>query len=63
MNTEIMSQWLKAFYIHVGTERKILLTIDNFSAYESAVEDCLPPSNVQILFLPLNSTAQYQPLD
>jgi hypothetical protein len=25
---------------------KILFTIDNFSAYKSAVEDCLPPSNV-----------------
>ena len=44
MNTEIMSQWLRAFYIHVGTERKILLTIDNFSAHKSAVKDCPLPS-------------------
>jgi hypothetical protein len=63
MNTTIMSEWLKAFYLHIGTERKVLLTMDNFSAHKSAVEETPPPANIQIRFLPANSTSLYQPLD
>jgi hypothetical protein len=58
-----MLEWLKAFYLHIGTERKVLPTMDNFSAHKSAVEETLLLANIQILFLPANSTSLYQPLD
>ena len=49
MNTTIMKQWLQAFYQHIGTERKVVLLMDNFSAHSSAVEEMPPPSNIRIL--------------
>jgi hypothetical protein len=52
-----MSEWLRAFYLHIRTDRKILLTMENFSAHEVVVEECPPPSNIQILFFPPNSTS------
>jgi hypothetical protein len=63
MNTTIMSEWLQAFYNHIGTTRKVLLTMDNFSAHITAVEFTPPPSNIRICWLPKNSTSRFQPLD
>lgn len=63
MNTVIMSEWLQAFYQHVGRTREILLTMDNFSAHYSALELSPPPSNIRICWLPANSTSRFQPLD
>jgi hypothetical protein len=63
MNTTIMSEWLHAFYQHIGTTREVLLTMDNFSAHEAALELCPPPTNIRICWLPANSTSRFQPLD
>lgn len=61
MNTTIMSEWLQAFYQHIGS-REVLLTMDNFSAHISDLE-MTPPPNIRITFLPTNSTSRLQPLD
>lgn len=37
MNTDIMEEWYQAFYLHIGTTRRVLLTMDNFSAHASAL--------------------------
>lgn len=63
MNTEVMKDWLRAFYAHVGTQREVLLTMDNFSAHISALELVPPPPNIRISWLPPNSTSRFQPLD
>jgi hypothetical protein len=34
-----MKQWLYAFYQHIGTERKVVLLMDNYSAHFSSVEE------------------------
>lgn len=63
MNTTIMAEWLQAFYLHIGSTRQILLTMDNFSAHYTGLELAPPPSNIRICWLPANSTSRYQPLD
>jgi hypothetical protein len=40
-----------------------VLLLDNFSAHLSALEYAPPPSNIKVVFLPLNATSVYQPLD
>jgi DDE superfamily endonuclease len=62
MNSDIMADWLKAFYAHVG-ELEVILLIDNFSAHTAAIELAPPPPNVRLGFLPKNSTSKYQPMD
>ena len=59
MNTAIMSEWLQHFYRRVGTHRQILLTMDNFSAHYTAVEQHPPPPNVRTCWLPANSTSRF----
>jgi hypothetical protein len=63
MNTTIMVEWLRSFYQHIGTTRRVLLTMDNFSAHYSGIELCPPPTNIRICWLPANSTSRFQPLD
>ena len=63
MKTNIMIEWLRAFYIHVGRERNILLLMDNLKAHAAAVTAMPPPTNVRIEYLPANATSVYQPLD
>lgn len=63
MNTVVMTEWLQAFYLHVGTTRQILLTMDNFPAHYTGLELAPPPPNVRICWLPANSTSRFQPLD
>lgn len=63
MTTAIMEEWLKAFYQYIGSNRQVLLTMDNFSAHYSAIEICSPPPNIRICWLPANSTSRFQPLD
>jgi hypothetical protein len=63
LNTTIMSEWLHAFYQHIGTTREVLLTMDNLSAHNTALELCPPPTNIRICWLPANSTSRFQPLD
>jgi hypothetical protein len=62
MRTNIMVQWLQAFYRHIGS-RNVMLCMDNFSAHISGVEEAPPPSNIRIIWLPANSTSHFQPLD
>jgi hypothetical protein len=63
MNTIIMVEWLQSFYQHIGTTRQVLLTMDNFRAHYTAVEQHPPPPNIRICWLPVNSTSRFQPLD
>lgn len=63
MTTIIMEQWLQAFYKHIGTIRRVLLTMDNFSAHHAAIESYPPPANIEVCWLPANSTSCFQPLD
>jgi hypothetical protein len=63
MDTTIMLEWLPAVYRHVGTVRKILLTMDNFGPHLCGVRILPPPPNIRILWFPANSTSLYQPLD
>ena len=65
MTTEIMVEWLYWFSSIIGT-RKVLLIMDNFSAYTAAVnliKESRPLQNVTIVWLPPCSTSYYQPLD
>ena len=63
MNSLIMREWLLSFYSHVGGNQSILLLLDNFDAHIQGLELAPPPSNIQVQFLPANSTSLYQPLD
>jgi hypothetical protein len=63
MNQFVIAEWLTAFYKHVGSTRRILLTMDNFSAHIVALESTPPPDNIRIIWLPPNSTSRYQALD
>jgi hypothetical protein len=63
MRSGIMGEWLRAFYKHIGKQRRVLLLLDNFSAHLCALEYAPPPSNIKVLFFPANATSVYQPLD
>ncbi|OOQ89349.1 hypothetical protein PEBR_27544 [Penicillium brasilianum] len=52
MRGDIMGEWLRAFYKHIGKQRRVLLLMDNFSAYLSALDYAPPPSNIKVLFFP-----------
>jgi DDE superfamily endonuclease. len=63
MRGEIMVEWFRAFYRHIGTQRRVLLLMDNFSGHLSALDYARPPSNIKVQFFPANATSVYQPLD
>jgi hypothetical protein len=63
MRGDIIGEWLRAFYKHIGKQRRVLLLMDNFSAHLSALDYAPPPSNIKVLFFPANATSVYQPLD
>ncbi|KAF2703092.1 hypothetical protein K504DRAFT_508270 [Pleomassaria siparia CBS 279.74] len=48
-----MARWLRAFYKYVGNLEVILL-MDNFEAYLSAIELVPPPTDIRIAFLSKN---------
>lgn len=63
MRGDLMQEWFRSFYRHIGTQRRVVLLLDNFSAHLSALDNAPPPSNIKVVFLPSNSTSIYQPLD
>ena len=63
MRGDVMQEWFHSFYKHIGTQRRVVLLLDNFSAHLSALDYAPPPSNIKVVFLPSNSTSIYQPLD
>ena len=68
MVTEIMSEWLRWFDNQMAG-RKVILLLDNFRAHESAVAEleAMPYgsglTNIEICWLPRNTTSRLQPLD
>lgn len=66
MTGELMIQWLQWFSQRIGSNRRILLVMDNFSAHTAAVQQIQqhqPLQNITVCWLPPNSTAKTQPLD
>ena len=60
MTGELFREWLKWFGQRIGTDRQIVLLLDNFSGH--APGDTTP-SNIKIVFLPPNTTSKLQPCD
>jgi ribonucleotide reductase alpha subunit len=66
-----MKDWLCWFWSYIKAKKpgkRVLLLMDNHSAYTKAVEDLKEDNSVvlndiEILFLPPNTTSQYQPCD
>lgn len=63
MNQSIMKEWLESFYRRIGTERRVLLLMDNFKAHSCGLTLTPPPANIMVQWLPANATSKYQPLD
>lgn len=62
INAALMKDWLQAFYSWIGS-RRIVLLMDNLKAHQAGIDQQPPPDNIQIQYLPTNSTSIYQPLD
>lgn len=65
MTSQLMVEWLQWFQRRIGS-RRVLLIMDNFSAHTLAVETLRqtePLHNINIVWLPPNSTSITQPLD
>ena len=64
MNSSTLFEWLNQFDEYVGEtkDRNVLLLLDNAACHVN--NDTIPTlSNVQVLFLPPNTTSIIQPLD
>lgn len=59
MRGDVMQAWFRSFYNHIGTQRRVVLLLDNFKAHLSALETAPPPSNIKVVFLPPNATSVY----
>ena len=66
MTTQIFIEFIHWFNLRM-TGQKVALLIDNFSVHQAAVADILASKtllkNTLIIWLPINSISQYQPLD
>lgn len=63
MTSTIFQEWLLWFDKKM-TGRNVLLLMDNFSSHISAVRNTFSVlRNTKVVWLPVNSTARYQPLD
>lgn len=60
-STQIMQEWLQAFYNHVQ-DRRVLLILAGTEAHQTALENIPPPYNVHIQLISLTPVVQ-QPLD
>ncbi|KAI0996512.1 hypothetical protein K3495_g11669 [Podosphaera aphanis] len=65
MTADLMVEWLEYFAHRIGSDRKVLLIMDNFSAHVSAYQKIQQSLsyNVTVCWLPPNSTSRTQPLD
>lgn len=63
MTGDLMEIWLERFYEYIGTEREVILLMDNFSGHLKGQKEKPPPRNVTIAYLPPNTTCLFQPLD
>ena len=61
MNSKIFNEWLDSWNADlIKMNRKILLVMGNFSGHLKYTDKC---SNIELLFLPPNTTSKSQPLD
>lgn len=71
ITTKIIKDWLAWFWQYLQAKKlgkKVLLLIDNHSAHVKAVKNLKGENStilhsIEILFLPPNTTSQYQPYD
>jgi hypothetical protein len=65
MTSKIFSVWLRNFDIEMRRRnRKIVLLLDNFSGHSATPEVSFPVlENIDLLYLPPNTTSRLQPLD
>ncbi|ODM24498.1 hypothetical protein SI65_02088 [Aspergillus cristatus] len=63
MTSDPMQEWLSNFYSHIGSQRSVILLLDNLSAHQKGVRLAPPPSNIRIQWLPPGTTDRNQPLD
>ncbi|CCU76668.1 putative jerky protein [Blumeria hordei DH14] len=57
------TEWLTAYYQHVGTNRSVPLLMDNISSHLAVVNITIAFPNIQVHYLPKNSISVYQPLE
>ncbi len=64
MNFTIFSSWLKKLdhYVSKTNIRRVALLLDNASAH-GRLQDCPDLENIEVIFLPKNTTAYLQPSD
>ena len=62
-DTKVMKEWWKFFLSHVRrfTKEKVLLIMDNCGPHENNLID--ENNQIQVEFLPPNTTSKYQPMD
>lgn len=60
--SDLILEWFEAFCKHVGG-RRVLLTLDNAPSHTKALKNLKIPDNIEIEFLPRNTTTHFQPLD
>lgn len=61
-----MTEWLHYFQHHIGDEWQVALMLNNFSPHQIAVNAMKEQGllkNINIIWLPANATAVYQPMD
>jgi hypothetical protein len=66
MTGAIMAEWFQAFYSRMESTKRgqsIVLLMDNFSGHRVGLAHAPPPTNINVVFLPPNSTSVHQPMD
>jgi hypothetical protein len=71
MTTAIMREWMGWFWSYIHEKKpgkKVLLLLDNHSAHVKAIEELQNENSIilhdiEVIFLPANTTSRYQPCD
>ncbi|KAJ5256574.1 hypothetical protein N7478_012678 [Penicillium angulare] len=63
MRQAIMEEWLRAFYMRIPIDKKVLLFLNNASPHIAGLKHLPPPSHIRVVFFPANATSIYRPLD